>query len=65
MREGETRIVEIEGLGDQGDGISRVENGFILIVPDTEPTERVKVTVTAVHDSLAFAAVTERLDYYE
>jgi predicted RNA-binding protein with TRAM domain len=63
--EGETRVVEIENLGEQGDGIARVERGFVVIVPETEPTERVKVEVTDVRDSVAFASVTERLDYYE
>lgn len=63
--EGETRVVEIENLGDQGDGIARVERGFVLIVPDTEPTERVKVEVTDVRETVGFASVTDRLDYYE
>jgi len=29
---GETRTVEIEDVGDQGDGITRVERGFVVIV---------------------------------
>ncbi|PHQ46653.1 deoxyribonuclease [Halorubrum sp. C3] len=62
---GETRAVEIEGIGDQGDGIARVERGYVVIVPDTEKGERVRVEVTDVQQNVAFANVTERLSYYE
>lgn len=62
---GETRQVDIEGIGDQGDGITRVERGFVVIVPDTEKGERVRIEVTSVRDSVAFAEVIERIDYYE
>jgi len=30
---GETRYVEIEDIGKQGDGIARVERGYVIIVP--------------------------------
>ena len=63
--EGETRTVEIEDLGEQGDGITRVERGFVVIVPDTEQGERVTVEVTDVRDNVAFAEVIERESYYE
>lgn len=62
---GETRQVEIESIGEQGDGITRVERGFVVIVPDTEVGERVRITVTDVRDSVAFAEVEERIDDYE
>lgn len=65
VEEGEARTVEIEGLGDQGDGIARVERGFVVIVPDTEQGERVAVEITDVRENVAFAEVTERLSYYD
>ena len=65
IEEGETRTVEIEDLGDQGDGITRVERGFVVIVPDTEQGERVSVEVTDVRDNVAFAEVIERESYYD
>jgi len=65
VEEGETRTVEIEDLGDKGDGITRVERGFVVIVPDTEQGERVTVEVTDVRENVAFAEVTERESYYE
>jgi predicted RNA-binding protein with TRAM domain len=65
VEEGETRTVEIEDIGDQGDGITRVERGFVVIVPDTEQSERVRVDITDVRENVAFAEVVERLSYYE
>ncbi|MCL9815280.1 TRAM domain-containing protein [Natranaeroarchaeum aerophilus] len=65
VKEGEQRTVEIEGLGDQGDGITRVERGFVVIVPDTERGERVVVEITDVKETVAFAEVRKRVSYYE
>lgn len=62
---GDTRNVEIEAIGDQGDGITRVERGFVVIVPDTDQGERVTIEVTDVRENVAFATVVERLSYYE
>lgn len=60
VAEGDTREVEIEDLGDQGDGITRVERGFVVIVPDTEPGERVQIEITDVRDNVAFGEVVAR-----
>lgn len=65
VKEGENRKVEIEDIGEQGDGIARVERGFVVIVPDTEQTERVTVEITDVRENVAFAEVVERLSYYD
>jgi predicted RNA-binding protein with TRAM domain len=65
VEEGETRTVEIEDIGSQGDGITRVERGYVIIVPDTERGERVRIEITDVQENVAFAEVTERLSYYE
>jgi predicted RNA-binding protein with TRAM domain len=65
VEEGEQRTVEIEDIGEQGDGITRVERGFVVIVPDTEQGERVTVTITDVGQNVAFANVVERVSYYE
>jgi predicted RNA-binding protein with TRAM domain len=50
---GEIRYVEIEDIGKQGDGIARVERGYVIIVPDTEIGERVKVEITEVKSNFA------------
>ena len=65
VEEGEIRDVEIEDIGEQGDGITRVERGYVVIVPDTETGERVRIEVTDVRENVAFAEVVERLSYYE
>ena len=65
VEEGEQRTVEIEDIGDQGDGITRVERGFVVIVPDTKQTERVTIEITDVRENVAFAEVIERVSYYE
>jgi predicted RNA-binding protein with TRAM domain len=65
VEEGETREVEIEDIGEQGDGITRVERGFVVIVPDTKESERVKIEITDVRQNVAFAEIVERLSYYK
>jgi len=65
VEEGEQRTVEIEDLGEQGDGITRVERGFVVIVPDTEQGERVAIEITDVRENVAFAEVVERVSYYD
>ena len=50
---GEIRYVEIEDIGKQGDGIARVERGYVIIVPGTDINERVKVEITEVKSNFA------------
>ena len=56
---GEMRYVEVEDLGKQGDGIARVERGYVIIVPDTEVGERVKIEVTEVKSNFAVGEVVD------
>ncbi|WP_338742429.1 TRAM domain-containing protein [Haloplanus salilacus] len=65
VAQGDTRDVEIEDIGEQGDGITRVERGFVVIVPETEEGERVKIEITDVRQNVAFADVVERSGHYE
>jgi predicted RNA-binding protein with TRAM domain len=65
VEEGEQRTVEIKNIGDQGDGITRVERGFVVIVPDTEQGERVTIEIKDVRQNVAFAEVDERVNYYD
>ena len=60
---GEQRIVEIDEMGDQGDGLTRVERGFVVIVPETEVGERVRIEIRHVNATVAFADVVERFSY--
>jgi len=56
---GEIRYVEIEDLGKQGDGIARVERGYVIIVPDSEVGERVKIEITEVKSNFAVGEIIE------
>jgi predicted RNA-binding protein with TRAM domain len=56
---GEIRYVEIEDIGKQGDGIARVERGYVIIVPDAEVGERVKIEVTEVKSNFAVGEIIE------
>jgi len=59
VEQGEIRYVEIEDLGKQGDGIARVERGYVIIVPDAEVGERVKIEVTQVKSNFAVGEIIE------
>jgi len=54
---GEIRYVEIEDIGKQGDGIARVERGYVIIVPETEVGDRVKIEVTQVKPNFAVGEI--------
>ena len=60
VEEGEQREVEIENLGDQGDGIAKVERGYVVIVPETSVGDRVTVEMRQVRENVAFADVVNR-----
>jgi predicted RNA-binding protein with TRAM domain len=62
--EGDVREVDIEDIGEKGDGITRVERGFVVIVPETEQGERVTVEITDVQPNVAFAEVKERQTHF-
>lgn len=55
--EGEVRYVEIEDIGKQGDGIARVERGYVIIVPGAEIGERVKVEISEVKSNFAVGEI--------
>jgi Predicted RNA-binding protein, contains TRAM domain len=55
----EIRYVDIEDLGKQGDGIARVERGYVIIVPGTDVGDRVKIEITDVEPNFAVGEVIE------
>jgi predicted RNA-binding protein with TRAM domain len=52
-------MVTIETVGDQGDGIAKVDRGYVVIVPDTEPGAQPTVRIETVRENLAFASVVD------
>jgi predicted RNA-binding protein with TRAM domain len=59
VEEGEIREVTIETLGDQGDGIAKVERGYVVIVPDVRPGDSPTVEIEQVRRNVAFASVVQ------
>jgi len=55
--EGEVREVTIESVGDQGDGIAKVERGYVVIVPDAQPGDEPTVEIEQVKQNVAFARI--------
>jgi len=55
--EGEVREVTIETTGEQGDGLAKVDRGYVVIVPDGRPGETVTVEIDTVRPNVAFAEV--------
>ena len=54
---GDIREVTIESLGDQGDGITKIDRGYVVIVPGTRPDDEVTVEIEQARENLAFARV--------
>lgn len=57
---GDRRDVEIESIGEQGDGIAKIDRGYVVIVPDTEVGEYVTVEIDQAQPNVAFATVVDR-----
>ena len=55
VSEGEIRTVTIETVGDQGDGIAKVERGYVIIVPNTTPGDDLRIQIQTVRENVAFA----------
>jgi predicted RNA-binding protein with TRAM domain len=55
VTEDEVREVEIEDMGEQGDGIARIGPGYIVFVSDTNVGDRVRVRITSTRENFAFA----------
>lgn len=62
VNEGDELEVEIESIGEQGDGVARVEPGYVIFVPETEVGDRVEIEITQVLPNFGFGEVTEILE---
>lgn len=56
VKVGEELDVDIEAVGEKGDGIAK-KNGFVLFVPGVKEGDRVRVKVTKVLRKVGFAEV--------
>ncbi|RJT07509.1 TRAM domain-containing protein [Halococcus sp. IIIV-5B] len=57
VEQGDKRTLAIESLGDQGDGITKVERGYVVIVPGARPGDEVEVEIQNARENVAFAEV--------
>ena len=53
VKEGQEYALEIEATGAKGDGVGKVK-GFVVIVPNTKPGQKIKVRIDAVRGKVAF-----------
>lgn len=65
VEDGEERVVEIESIGDQGDGIAKIDSGYVVIVEDVEVDQRVRVKIENAQENVAFAEAVEFLESQE
>ena len=57
VESGDKRTLTIESVGDQGDGIAKVERGYVVIVPGARPDDEVEVEIQNARENVAFAEV--------
>ena len=57
VEQGDKRTLAIESLGDQGDGIAKVERGYVVIVPGARPGDEVEVEIQNARENVAFAKI--------
>ena len=57
--EGDVRDVTVEHLGDQGDGIAKVERGYVVIVPNAQPGDEPTVKIEDVRENVSFAEIVD------
>lgn len=59
VKVGQELDVKIEGVGEKGDGIAKV-NGFVLFVPGVRAGDEVRIKVTRVLNKVGFAELLGR-----
>jgi len=60
VSEGDVLDVEIETLGDQGDGIAKIGPGYVIIVEGATLGDKPTVRITDAQANVAFADIVER-----
>jgi predicted RNA-binding protein with TRAM domain len=57
VEEGEIVEVEIESFGEQGDGIAKIDRGYVVIVEGGQPGETLAVEIDTARENVAFADI--------
>ncbi len=58
VEEDEEYVVDVEDIGDEGDGIARVDD-FVVLVPEADMGDRVRVRIDRVEPEFAMAELVE------
>lgn len=61
VSEGELIEVEIESIGNEGDGIAKVDDGYVIFVPKTSEGDTVLIRIKTVKENVAFATAVKNL----
>ena len=56
---GDERVVEIESTGEEGDGVAKVDRGYVVIVPEASAGDTVRIELNTVRENVGFADVVE------
>ena len=59
---GDERVVEIESTGEEGDGVAKVDRGYVVIVPEASEGDTVRIELNTVRETVGFADVVEYVD---
>lgn len=59
---GDEREVTIESTGEEGDGVAKVDHGYVVIVPDASKGDTVRIRLETVRANVGFADVVEYVD---
>lgn len=57
VSKGDVREVTIESLGDRGDGIAKIDRGYVVIVPGGRPDDEVTIEIQQTRANVAFAEI--------
>lgn len=55
---GEEYVVDVEDIGEEGDGVAHVDD-FVVLVPDAQMGDRVRVAIERVEEGFAVAELLE------
>lgn len=58
VEEDEEYVVDVEGIGEEGDGVAHVDD-FVVLVRDADMGDRVRVRIDRVEPEFAMAEVLE------
>lgn len=57
VEKGERIDVTIETSGEQGDGIAKIDGGYVIIVPKGQPGEHLSVEIENAQENVAFGKI--------